>query len=120
MDAHDSWRLIEAGRRAAQAWLDESGIPDKPSSDDGSEVWLQVLVGNDGTDEVIPSTFRPDDEMVKENGTAAGPGGEPGMALKLWRPLEYLTLASGTRVAVYAEKEVLDDRGKRRDLWMPM
>ena len=120
MDDHEAQHLTEAGRRAAQAWIDENQVVGEFVLEEHDEAWLQILVGRDGSAKVIPCTFRPEGEEVSEDGPAVGPGGEPGVGLTLWRPLEYVRLASGTRCAVFVEKEVFDDRGNKRDLWMPM
>lgn len=117
MDA-DAQRVIDAGCRAAQDWLDENGVGRHESA--GDNVWLQVLVEPDLQARIRPCAFRPDDDDVVEDGPAPGPDGEPGIGMRLWRPLAHTSVPGGTKVAVYVEKPVFDDAGKPRKLWMPM
>lgn len=114
----DTQHLIGAGCRAAQAWLDDHNMPRFEL--DGQDAWLQVLVEADLLTQVRPCAFRPDEDDVVEDGPATGPAGEPGIGMRLWRPLAHTILPGGTKVAVYVAKPVYDDAGEPRKLWMPM
>ncbi len=118
LDESEKQRLIEAGRRAAQAWLDERVIA-KLESRVELDLWLTALVNGDGSARIIPGRDRPEGEAVIEDGPTSGPDGEPRAGLRLWRVLEYVALSYGACAAILVEREVFDDQGNKRDLWMP-
>lgn len=117
----DDHALTEAGLAAAQSWIDERGGAGTKREFEQSlrRLWLQAFVERDGSARIQPCTARPDAERVLPDGPAPGPDGEPGIGLRLWRPLEFSSLPCGVRVAVFVEKPVADGEGGDRRLWMP-